>query len=164
MTQPSWRDWERSQEELAAVLVLHEYQVLDHDIINAFPRWESRWIFPRSHYLREATRPVVLPLVDQDEADYKRLMDRYEYRAALAQQKLRNEHTFRPAPGEYMGGRWDDRLAELEADFLRTVPLDAWGFEDLAAVTALRGVAFTLVGPSSRCGRQQSRSCRRRGP
>lgn len=101
---------------------MHDRRVLEHDIINTFPRWNgTKWLYPRSRLMKDELRPVLLPLVGDDES-YIQLYNRTEYRIALAQALSSEPGRFRSAPGEFIGEwQWgqDDTLI-WETDFPRT--------------------------------------------
>lgn len=116
---------------MPAFQALHDYRVLHPDILNAFPRWSgTRWLYPRSHLLRETLAPVLQPLVGDAES-HKQLCSRTEYRIALAQTLFGGGLlAYRAAPGEFIGEwQWnheDDLI--WEADFRAHGDRDAWGW------------------------------------
>lgn len=83
--EPRWKDQHSYGDPKPAFFVLHEYQVLDHRVVNEFPRWnETKWLYPASELLDIDLRPIILPLIGDDE-DYKATFNHAEYRMALAQ-------------------------------------------------------------------------------
>ncbi len=76
LRQPTWRDRFANNAEVPAFQALHDYRVLHHDVVNAFPRWGgTRWLYPCSHLLRETLAPVLQPLVGDAES-YQQLYSR----------------------------------------------------------------------------------------
>lgn len=130
--EPTWRDRLRSDEEKSAVVVLHDYGVLDHDIINAFPRWAgTKWLYARAQLLLEDLRDPLRTLEPDDDA-YKALVNGYEFRVALAQ-KLAGERY--AAPGLFIGDwQWDRETGQTRAEiaFRQSGDLPAWGLTDSA--------------------------------
>ena len=129
LKEPTWRE-QGGIERSPAFAVLHDYRVLDHDVINAFPIWKGqKWLYPRSHLLRHTLQPVFLPIVG-DEASYKELCDRTEYRIALGQSLFDGgRKVFRSAPGEFVGDwQWDSDGLIWEADFRKQGDHAAWGW------------------------------------
>lgn len=131
LREPTWRDatW---PESAAALDVLHDNRVLDHDVINSFPRWGgARWLYPASRLLKSELRPVLLPLVG-DEDSFGLLYHRTEYRTALAQWLARDSGLGSgPASGEYLGDyQW--RSGETgpiwEHDFRQHADRGVWGW------------------------------------
>ncbi len=116
----SWRDWAGAGARLPAAVALHDLKVLDPQAVNAFPRWSgNKWLYPASHLLRAALRPVVAAVIP-DEDDYRWACDRYEYRVALFQLRYVGlPGAYRSAAGEFIGERqWGlDRKPLAEADF-----------------------------------------------
>jgi hypothetical protein len=89
---PTWRDPFNSRTKVAAVQALHNYRVLDHDVVNSFPKWDgNKWLYPRSHLLKNELHQVLLPLVGDDDS-YTQLYSRTEYRIALVQYLFSDEH------------------------------------------------------------------------
>ncbi|SDY62762.1 SIR2-like domain-containing protein [Geodermatophilus africanus] len=119
-TEPQYRDRLGSNTSVPAVHALHEWKVVQSEIINGFPRWEGRrWLYPMSHLIREDLRePLRVWFPDDD--DYQRIFDAYEYRSALAIQVTRNAPGAAKVPdGEYVyEGRWTDTGLMAERDFL----------------------------------------------
>jgi hypothetical protein len=131
LREPTWRDRHAANAEVPAFDALHDYRVLDGDIINSFPRWGSGgWQFPPSHVLRETLAPVLEPLVGDPES-YRQLCSRTEYRIALAQTIFGGGPGSEwPAPGEFIGEyQWnrEDGLV-WEADFRTHGDRGAWGW------------------------------------
>jgi hypothetical protein len=130
---PTWRDRTSNQSDVTALDALHEYRVLDHDVINTFPRWEgTKWLYPRSRLLKDELRSVLLPLVG-DEESYVELYSQTEYRVALAQSLFSGRSGFRAAPGEFIGDwQWDsDDILVWETDFRGHADRDVWGWEQI---------------------------------
>ncbi|WP_165521943.1 SIR2 family protein [Micromonospora zingiberis] len=130
LREPTWRDRTSSEQEAAALDVLHVYRVLDHDLINDFPRWNgTRWLYPRSRLLKDELREVFLPLIG-DEESYQQLFHRTEYRVALAQMRFgTSASSYRPAPGEFIGeGQWRHNRLAWEADFRGHADREVWGW------------------------------------
>lgn len=126
LRKPTWRNRFANNPEMPALQALHDYRVLNHNAVNAFPRWGgTSWLYPRSHLLRETLSPVLQPLVGDAES-YKQLCSRTEYRIALAQTLFGD----RAAPGEFIGERqWDSEdVLVWETDFRAHGERDAWGW------------------------------------
>lgn len=127
---PTWREPFSNRGEVTAMDALHTLRVLDPDMINTFPRWSNRWLYPQSHYLRETLRSALLPLVG-DESTYKTLFDQTEYRIALAQildEESRYHH--RPPIGNFIGDwQWDGNIPKAETDFRKHADGDQWGWD-----------------------------------
>lgn len=138
LSEPTWRDPFGDRKARAAADALHDYKVLDHDVINMFPIWNgTKWLYARSHLLRHTLRPVFDTVVPDDES-YVELCNRAEYRIALAQRL--SEGSYRSAPGEFIGEwSWDGDHLRWEHDFRSHADLAAWGFdpEDPAEMTRL---------------------------
>lgn len=131
LNEPSWRDPFGSGGHAPAAVVLHDYRVLDHDIINTFPRWNgTRWLYAQSRYIKDTLRPILLPLLG-DEETYIRAFNRAEYRTALAQHLPTSRAAHRAAPGEFIGERqWNHEDGLIwEADFRSAADREAWGWE-----------------------------------
>jgi predicted nucleotide-binding protein len=117
-----WRDW-TSGRQMPAAIVLHDYKVLDPDIINSLPMWNgTRWLYPISHYLRDILRDTVRAAIP-DEDDYKAASNGYEYRAALVHWMFKDESmAYRSAPGEFVGEwQWTSDVPIAEVDFRAAV-------------------------------------------
>ncbi|MFV2103172.1 SIR2 family protein [Micromonospora sp. LOL_024] len=127
LREPTWRDRGSSEWEVPALDALHTYRVLDHDVINSFPRWNgTKWLYPRSRLLKDELRKVFLPLLG-DEESYQRLFHRTEYRVALAQKRFQT--SYRSAPGEFIGdGQWRREGLIWDADFRAHADLEVWGW------------------------------------
>jgi hypothetical protein len=128
--QPTWRNRLRNDEEMPAVVVLHDHDVLNENIINAFPRWAgTRWIYATAHLLMLELREPLRAL-EPDDDSYKVLVHGYELRAALAQ-KLAGERF--AAPGLFISDwQWDRDTGQLRAEiaFRQSGDLPAWGLTD----------------------------------
>lgn len=126
--EPTWRPQFGNRENVAALHALHDDRVLDHDVINTFPCWNgTKWLYPRSRLMKDTLRPVLSPLVG-DEESYVQLYNRTEYRIALAQALSSEPGRFRSAPGEFIGEwQWgqDDTLI-WETDFRANADRSAW--------------------------------------
>lgn len=126
--EPTWRPQFGNRQDVAALDTLHDYRVLEHDVINAFPCWNgTKWLYPRSRLMKDTLRPVLLPLIG-DEESYVQLYNRTEYRIALAQALRSEPGGFRSAPGEFIGEwQWgqDDTLF-WETDFRENADRAAW--------------------------------------
>ncbi|MCU1621307.1 MAG: SIR2-like protein [Frankiales bacterium] len=131
LRRPTWREHHGEQRLLPAFIALREDQVLDHEVVNAFPRWGEnggRWWWPLSHLLRLDLREPLRAFLP-DDADYDWTCDRYEYRVALAQRVLPlPDGWWRPpsVPGLFLGeNRWTSwgETAEPQsgADFSRSL-------------------------------------------
>jgi hypothetical protein len=130
LREPTWRDRGSSESEIPALDALHNYRVLDHDVINSFPRWNgTKWLYPRSHLLKDELREVLLPLLG-DEESYQRLFHRTEYRFALAQKRFQTSAgSYRSAPGEFIGdGLWRREGLVWDADFRAHADREVWGW------------------------------------
>lgn len=103
LTKPTWRDPFGNREPAPAALALHDSYVMDSQVVTVLPRWgKQRWLYPQSHLLREILREPLRSLL-QDDADYKRSCDEYEYKIALVQQINQRSGFYRPAGGEFIG-------------------------------------------------------------
>lgn len=132
LREPTWRDPFKSRTDVEpAADVLQCWHILHHDVINSFPKWSgTKWLYPASHVLKEELRPVLLPLVG-DEDSYIRLYNRTEYRTALAQFLFSSHH--RAVPGEFVGDwQWDDGRLIWELDFRSHSDRDAWGWSQVS--------------------------------
>ena len=127
LREPTWRDRTRAAAE-PALSALHDFAVLNQEAINAFPKWSNPgWIYARSHLLKAELRPVLLPIVGDDDS-YEALFARTEYRFALAQLLYSGPSRLRPAPGEFIWeSAWDhtDTLT-WEIDFREHADRDVW--------------------------------------
>lgn len=129
--EPTWRDPFGSRTRLTPAEALHDYQVMDGDLIRALPRWKKvRLAYPMSHMLRQDLRDILRPLIP-DDGDYRWACDRYEYRVALAQHLTPSDvgHAW-VSPGEFIGdNEWDrDGRPITEAEFQARADQadDAW--------------------------------------
>lgn len=129
LREPAWRGPFSGQEEKPAMNVLHIYRVLESQVLNSFPRWESRWIYPESHFLRESLEPVLGPLVGDGSA-YEALFDRTEYRIALAHSlEDGSSASFRAPTGNFMGDyQWDGQTLRSETEFRKNADISQWGW------------------------------------
>lgn len=132
--EPRWKDQHSYSDPEPAFSVLQDYRVLDHDKVKAFPRWNgTAWIYPRSELIDNDLRPIILPLLGDDE-DYKATFNHAEYRMALAQTFLdQGRQRQRPSPGKYCSdsqwsGDTEDELAS-EIDFRERGSHSAWGWQ-----------------------------------
>jgi hypothetical protein len=122
-TEPQYRDWLRSNARQPAVRALHDWRVLDEELVKAFPRWEkTKWLDPVSHLVREDLREPVRDWIPDDD-DYARAFDAYEYRAALAihaTQEVAGD--YEAGDGEFIGDwRWTDGKPNTEHDLRATL-------------------------------------------
>lgn len=100
-TEPRQRGRVGETVDSPAVHALHDFVVLDADVIYGMNRWNGqRWTRPQSHLLREELRTIMGGGVSADR--YGELSDAYEYRAALAQFLIPGPYAWRPAPGEFL--------------------------------------------------------------
>jgi hypothetical protein len=108
LTEPQVRDFDGSSEPQPAAQALHYVKVLDHDMVNAFPRWEpTKWLYPASHMLKSDLREVVQDFI-QDETTYKTCFHAVEYRVGLVQNSTKGlAGAYPAAQGEFVGqGQW----------------------------------------------------------
>lgn len=130
--EPTWRDpFNAGAGPKPAVEVLHEYRVLAGDVINSFPKYDSKWLYPPSHHLREVLKPVLEPH-EPSPAAYTEATDGYEFRVALAQW-MNEQSRWSAVPGEFiLDGRWrrDPEMLAAEGAFRESGDLAAWGLED----------------------------------
>ena len=129
---PMWKDQLHVEAE-PALEVLNEHRVLGYDAVNAFPRWSGqRWLYPLSHLLKAELRPVLLPLVGDNES-YEQLFHRTEYRVALAESLAAGDAAPQPTGGEYIGSRSVDRSGGLfwETDFREHADRAEWGWRQV---------------------------------
>lgn len=133
-SEPRWRDQYASSTPEPAFSVLQDYRVLDHDIVNAFPRWNgTTWIYPRSELLEEDLRSIIEPLLGSNR-EYMASLYRAEYRMAMAQMFLDGgQQRPRPSPGQYcFDSQWssdDGNKLASETDFRERGDHSAWGWE-----------------------------------
>ena len=133
LREPTWRDLMRSDPWVPARTALLDYSVLDEQQINGFPRWKgTQWRYPASHLLKEQLRPVMLPLVG-DEDSFTTLYHRTEYRTALTQWLGTTGDPLArpPAPGEYLDrGNWQSGKPRLawERDFRQHADRANWAW------------------------------------
>ena len=132
--EPRWKDQHSHGDPEPAFFVLHEYQVLDSRVVNEFPRWNgTKWLFPASELLDIDLRPIILPLIGDDE-DYKATFTRAEYRMALANTFLDGGRQRRRLTGGKFSSDWqwtgnnEDQLAS-ELDFRKRGDHPAWGWK-----------------------------------
>jgi hypothetical protein len=130
LRKPTWRDIFKTDQQVTALDALHDNRVLDHELINSFPRWSgTRWLYPASHLLKEQLKPILMPLIG-DEYTYVTLYHRLEYRTAVAlwlarEQGLRSG----PASGEFIGdGQWQAGPPALiwESEFRQHADRAVW--------------------------------------
>jgi hypothetical protein len=113
-----------TSDPVPAAQLLHANRILEHDWVNAMPRWGDgggRWLYPASHLLKADMRRFFgqyIPL----ETDYVEAFHGYEYRLGLIQEKEQDgvPGAYRAMSGEYVGEQgwsWDSSdvvpLAEL---------------------------------------------------
>jgi hypothetical protein len=131
LREPTNREQFGNRQQVPALEALHDWRILEHDIINTFPRWNGqKWLYPRSRLLKDELRPVLLPLAG-DEESYIQLYNRTEYRTALAQAMNSAPGRFRSEPGEFIGEwQWgqDDTLI-WETDFRAGADRATWGWD-----------------------------------
>ncbi|MEV4414854.1 SIR2 family protein [Catellatospora sp. NPDC049609] len=129
LRRPTWRiQAGNGHRPVSALDALHDCRVLDFAAVNAFPRWHGTvWRYPQSRLLREETRPVLLPLVG-DEDSFLQLYARTEYRTALAQSLFGVSGGLGPAPGGFaVASQWGpDGTLYWEADFRENADRDVW--------------------------------------
>ncbi|WP_175494272.1 SIR2 family protein [Herbiconiux ginsengi] len=94
-TQPTWSSPMVMQgAEVQAHGVLHPLVVLDREVVEQLPRWgKSKPYFAISRLLRKQLEPIARELTSQP----SRLLDRMEYRIALADYLHRQQHALLPA-------------------------------------------------------------------
>jgi hypothetical protein len=139
LREPMWRNPVWGNEPVAALDVLHYHRVLDRDVVNLFPRWAgARWRYPVSRLLKDALRPVMTPLVG-DEDSYVTVFHRTEYRTALAQW-LARDGGLRSGPesGEFIGDyQWrhgeGGTVSIWELDFRQHADRATWGWTPVAS-------------------------------
>jgi hypothetical protein len=104
LTKITWRQPFGNQDEREiAADAIHDYRVLDADLINVLPRYRgTRWLYPASHYLREVIRPVFAETIATDD-DFRLSFDDAEYAIGLAQH-VAGKRSY-PMTGEYIGER-----------------------------------------------------------
>lgn len=132
--EPTWSSFMiREGRELPAFAVLHLYITLNNEVIRQIaPTTRSR--FPVSYFVRERLRPLA-ELIGGGVAAGTLLLDRMEYRLALASHRLESRQgTFPPsaAGGEYLRNdpwfRSDSNHLAVTDDFLRHGDRGAWGY------------------------------------
>jgi hypothetical protein len=127
LREPTWPGRLKNEPQTPALDALSDTRVLGEGLINTFPRWiGTRWRYPASHYLKQEMRPVLLPLVG-DEDSYIRLYHRMEYRTALAQFIAHSSgELYFGITGEFMGDwQWD---GSWEHDFRQNADRASWGW------------------------------------
>ena len=131
--EPTWSSiFVQQGAERPAHEVLHLWSVLDDQITTHLPRWNgSTYLYPSSRLVRAQLTPIATDLAGPD--GMSRLLDRMEYRMALANHLLRPGSTYYhgAAGGEYLGS-WPWRNGEDDhtaytADFLERGDQAAWG-------------------------------------
>ncbi len=118
--------WQRDL-RIPAANSLHYNVVLDSDLINTFPRWNStRWTYAASHLLKADLREVFHDPIPNDD-EYKAAAHGFEYRLGLVQHATSNAPGgVRPVYGEYAGeGQWtrsleDETIPRAEIEFRRS--------------------------------------------
>lgn len=131
LRRPTWSDRLGGGRDVPAFAALHDYRVLDHEVVLSFPSWNGqRWLYPRSRLLRETLQPVLEPLVGERDS-YVQLCNRGEYRIALAQTLFDEEGSYYGAsPGEFIGERqWSAGGLAWETDFRERADHFAWGWD-----------------------------------
>ena len=131
--EPRWAPRNRTGEPLSALDVLHDYSVLDFNIVQSLPLWgDTKFKFPISRFLKAQLSELFLAN-GEDAKSYEQLSDRYEYFTALAQLLWGEDMGAGfPAPGEFMGDFKWDRLTgrpTLESEFRREADREAWGWD-----------------------------------
>lgn len=120
LTEPKWLDQFGRQVRIPALQALHEYRVLDWEVMQRLPRWEgTRWYYPHSHLLREELREPLQQVIPDDD-EYALVNDHYEYRVALAQHTTDTPGAYRAGAGEFIGERkwdWDSDQPTEETEF-----------------------------------------------
>ena len=158
-TEPSWRDPFGMNEKKPALQTLGDFDVLDFDTVQSFPRWGgTRWFYPLSHYLRWVLREPLRDFAPDDE-QYRWLNDRYEYRRAVAEFVRPGRHHWQQStPGLFIGERsWTSEGRTLaEVEFVESVKADGgnpWNglLEPLGGVDA---VAESLRAPLAEMSRR----------
>lgn len=94
LTEPSWREVLGDQARRPAYEVLDEYSIASEEVVNAMPRWGTRWLYPPSHLLREDLRGALSVYVPAGE--YRAACDRYEYLLAVLMHSLPSPCGSRP--------------------------------------------------------------------
>jgi hypothetical protein len=128
--EPKWAILDRTGDPLSALDVLHDYSVLDFNIVQSLPSWNgTTFKFPVSRFLKAALSSVFVEH-GEDAKRYEQLAHCYEYFTALAQLIWGEDigASF-PAPGEFMGDfKWDHATGHptLEAEFRREADREAW--------------------------------------
>lgn len=117
LTRPRWRRQFGNGGDLIAAHALAEYDVLNGDLVNALPRsGTSKWLYPPSHHLRDALRPLFTELLPGKD-EYAQSQDDYEYHVGLVQHHATSGYQ-RAMPGEYIGEwRWDNGVPLAETRF-----------------------------------------------
>jgi hypothetical protein len=121
-TEPQYRHRLRSNVRLPAVHALHEWMVLEPSVVKELPRWNGQRlqrITAISRLLREDLRESLRDWIPDDD-DYRRTVDAYEYRAALAVHTSQDvPGAYQAAPGLYIGElSWTDGKPNAEHDFV----------------------------------------------
>lgn len=120
-TDPQYRHWLQDNARLPAVHALHDWMLLDPEVVNGFPRWNGHRLqrpYPISRLLREDLREPLRDWIPDDD-DYRRTADAYEYRAALAVHASQDvPGSYGAAPGLFIGERsWTEGKPVAELDF-----------------------------------------------
>lgn len=130
--EPNWSNiFLTHGKDVPAHQALHLRKVVTDEVASPLPRWGgTSYRYPSSRLLRADLQQVAVELVGQGGAD--RLLDRMEYRMALANQLItRGSGIFSAAAGEYLGSwPWrdgEDGLTTITMDFLEHGDQSAWG-------------------------------------
>jgi hypothetical protein len=131
LREPTGSNRYTNERSTPAFALLHDYRVLNHDIVNTCPAWRgNKWLYAPSHLLRDTLRPVFVPIAG-DDASYEQLCSRTEYRIALTQTIFDGGRAaYRASPGEFIGEwQWTSEDGLIwEADFRSHGDHAAWGW------------------------------------
>lgn len=103
----------------SAAQLLHPNRLLDHNWVNAMPRWQgTKWLYPASHLLKIDIRQFFEGLISNDD-DYNAYFHGYEYRLSLIHETTQDEPSaYRALGGEYVGEwQWVDGAPRSELSF-----------------------------------------------
>jgi hypothetical protein len=135
---PTWRNPFSGQDRLPAGVALHDYRVLDHDVLKQLPRWNgTQWLWPRSKLVRTDLQPTLSQVMPElaDDSEWAVLVNQLEFRLAVYAQVTKDlPGAMRgPAPGEFIGNsQWtqDGRLV-VEQHFRGAYAANPQPWDDL---------------------------------
>ena len=132
LSEPRWSSIFYPDIKTPAYHALRNFETLNADVVNGFPSYASKWLYPQSHFLKQAMTPILETIVGDSGTEAETLFNRVEYRIALASATLEAAAELRtyPASGEYLVERSSFATSSAEFwrdDFLTDADLTAWG-------------------------------------